>query len=313
MIRKHLWNSPYLLLIFATLFWGGNAVAAKLFASAVPPFTLSLIRLGLSTLIILPFIYRLLRVEWNIAKRQYKLILLLAVTGVVGFNLITYLAAHYTMAVNISLLNSSTPFFMVILSYCLMKEKLRGNLLLSILISFIGILWVMTQGSLEKLLELQFNIGDLMMLAAVLFWSIYSIYVKKTAGVLTPLSLFGYSSIFGVLLLIPASMIELSFHPIQHLGIEELIGFLYLGIFPSIGSFLFWNRAVILIGPSRASVFQNLIPVWGVLLSFLILSERITIAHLSGGIMVFAGVLLSRIKPKELVADQVKIKGTNSR
>lgn len=291
-----IWGSPYVLLLFATIFWGGNAVAARFFAEAVPPVTLSLTRLGISSIIILPFIYQTLIKEWEVFKKQYRLVVLLAVTGVIGFNLISYWAAHYTTAVNISLLNSSTPFFMVILSYFLMKEKMSLNLILSIIISFTGILWVMTQGSLERIVSLQFNIGDLIMLVAVLFWSIYSIYVKKTAGVLSPLALFGYSSLLGTVLMIPACFIELSYLSMGQLGSEEFIGLLYIGIFPSIGAFLLWNRAVLLIGPSRASIFQNLIPIWGAILAFLVLGERVTSAHLVGALLVFTGIVLSRKK-----------------
>ena len=293
---QRFWHSPYLLLVFATLFWGGNAVGARFFAGSVPPFTLSLIRLTLSTLIILPFIYPLLRKEWGMAKKHYRLIGLLTVTGVVGFNLITYWAAHYTVAVNIGLINSTTPFFMVILSYLLMKEKMNPKLVAPIAISFLGILWIMAQGSFENLLGLQFNPGDLIMIVAVLFWAVYSIYVKKTGGALSSLSLFGYCSILGTLMLIPASYIELLSTSIKPIGPQEVIGLLYLGIFPSIGSFLFWNRAVLLVGPSRSSIFQNLIPVWGAMLAFLLLGEGLTSAHWIGGMLVFMGVFLSRLK-----------------
>ncbi|RXT15419.1 DMT family transporter [Ammoniphilus sp. CFH 90114] len=295
-ITNKVWNSPYLLLLFASLFWGGNAVAARFFSEIVPPFTLSLIRLGISSLILLLFSYRCLVREWGVVKNHFKLILLLAITGVIGFNLIAYWAAHYTKAFNISLLNSTTPFFMVILSYFLMKEKLKINVMMAIIVSFSGILWVMTEGSIARLVSLQFNFGDLVMLVAVLFWSVYSIYVKKTAGVLSPLSLFGYSSLLGTLLLIPTSYIELLFLPLGPLGVKEFAGLLYLGIFPSIGAFLFWNRALLLIGPSRASLFQNLIPIWGAVLAYIILGEQITSAHLIGGLLVFTGILISRKK-----------------
>jgi drug/metabolite transporter (DMT)-like permease len=307
-LLKKFWDAPYLLLMLAALFWGGNAVAGRFLADSLPPLTLSLVRLSLSTAIIVPFIYPLLKKEWSIAKQNYNLILLLAVTGVIGFNLLAYWAAHYTTAVNIALLNSTTPIFMVFLAYFFIQEKMRLPLFLSIIVSLGGMLWILTQGSMERLLALQFNGGDLIVLLAVFCWSVYSIFVKKTVGVFSPLSLFGFSSLLGTMIMIPAAAIELMLVPIGQIGLAQWIGYLYIGIFPSIGAFLFWNRAVILVGPSRSAIAQNLIPVWGVLLAFLLLGEKITGAHLAGGALVFIGVLLSKIGNKAPQAQSVQAK-----
>ena len=290
------WNSPYFLLTMATLFWGGNAVAGRFLAPVIPPLTLSFIRLLLSSLFVLPFIYPILIKEWPAAKRNFGLVVLLALTGVIGFNLLTYFAAHYTAAVNIALLNSMNPLFMVLLAYFLIREKMTVRLLLSIMISLAGVLWVMTQGSVERLLALQFNYGDLLMLAAVLFWSIYSIYVKKLAGQVSSLALFGFSSILGTGITLPAAAVELSLSSLGPISFQAVLAVLYVSIFPSICSFLSWNRAVELIGPSRSSVFSNFIPIWAAVLAFILIGESITGAHILGGLLVFAGIFLSRTK-----------------
>lgn len=292
------WSNPYLLLVLSTLFWGGNAVAGKFLVNDIPPTTLSLIRISVSTLILVPFAIPILKKDWNKAKENYTLIILLAVTGVVGFNLLGYWALQYTSAINFSLFNSTTPLFMTILAYFLMREKLNVTILLSILLSLVGISWLITQGSIDKLLALQFNKGDLIVLCAVFMWAVYSIFIKKTEGVFHPLSLFTYCLIVGMVILIPASIVELSFRPKVDIDMTQLIFLLYVGIFPSICSFLMWNRAVVHIGPSKSSLYLNLIPVFGTIFAVAFLNEDVTIHHLIGAMIVLGSVLLVR-KSKE--------------
>lgn len=291
-----LWNTPSILLVLSTFFWAGNAISGKFLADNVPPLTLSLIRLAISALLIVPFMLPVLKREWTAAKIHCKLLLLLAVTGVIGFNLLAYMALHFTSATNVALFNSMSPMVTTLLAYVMIREKMNLRLGVSILISFAGIVWVMTSGSLANLLALRFNIGDLIMLAGVTSWSIYTINVKKIRGLLSPLAVFAYSLLIGLLLMIPASAVELAFIPVKHIGAQQVIGLLYLGIFPSIFAFLMWNQAVLLIGPSRSSLFQNLIPIFGAVLAYFILGEKITSAHYIGGLLVFMGVYFGQTR-----------------
>lgn len=303
---NRVWNQPYLLLILSTLFWGSNSVVGKFLIHDIPPITISLIRLSTSTLILLPFVVPLLKKDWNRVKANYTKILLLTVSGVVGFNLLGYWALEYTSAINFSLFNSTTPFFMTILAYFLMGDRLNPTMFLSMILSLLGVSWLITQGSMEVLLDLQFNKGDLIALSAVFMWAVYSIYIKKTVGIFHPLSLFVYCLIIGVLMLIPASIVERSSIPSIYIDHIQWIFLLYLGIFPSICSFLMWNRALVLIGPSKSSLFTNLIPIFGTMMAFVFLGEEVTIHHLIGAIFVFIGVFVgsfgNRKKKKALLS-----------
>lgn len=287
------WQTPYVLLILATMFWGGNAVVGRLLVDSLPPVTISALRSILAMLVFCPFILPSMVREWSLARQHFKLLLVLVVSGVIGFNLLTYWALNYTTAINVTLLNSATPLFMIILSYVAFREKMTSRIFVSIMLSIIGIVWVTTQGSLERLLALQFNSGDLIMLVAVFSWSVYSIILKQKGNVMSPLPLFGYCLVLGVIFSIPAAFVELQFKTIHSFGYKEIFALLYLGFFPSVCSFLLWNRSLVLVGPSKASIYQNLIPVFAAIFAYFMLGERLTLAHIVGGLLVFVGVFLA--------------------
>ena len=298
---QRLGNAPYLLLIGAALFWGGNAVAGKLLADSLPPVTISFTRLGIGVLIMSPVILKLLKYERAALKENFKLLLFLAVTGIIGFNLLIYWALHYTTAINATLLNSTSPLFIFLLSALLIGEKMEMKYWVSMTISIIGVLFVITQGSFERLLALQFNIGDLIMVLAVISWAFYSINIKKISGKLPSLAIFGFTLAIGFMLMLPAVVIELSIVPVNKVNLADFSALLYIGIFPSICSFLMWNRAVTIIGPSKASISLNLIPVFGAVAAFFFLGEVIAIPQIIGGCLVFIGVFITSFTKKKEV------------
>lgn len=298
---QRLGNAPYLLLVGAALFWGGNAVAGKFLAGSLPPVTISFTRLGIGVLIMSPVIIRLFRHERAALREHFKLLFFLAVTGVIGFNLLIYWAVNYTTAINATLLNSTSPLFIFLLSALLIGEKMELRYWVSMAISMVGVLIVITHGSVERMLALQFNIGDLIMVLAVISWSLYSIYIKKISGKLPSLAIFGFTLALGFMVMVPAVAIELAFVPVGEVNLAEWSALFYIGIFPSICSFLLWNRAVALIGPSKASISLNLIPVFGTVAAFFILGEVIAIPQIIGGCLVFIGVFITSFTKKKTV------------
>lgn len=294
-------NAPYFLLVVAALFWGGNAVAGKFLAGSLPPVAISFTRLGIGVMIMSPVIFRLFKDERAALREHFKLLLFLAVTGVIGFNLLIYWAVNYTTAINATLLNSTSPLFIFLLSALLIGEKMELKYWISLIISMFGVLVVITHGSVDRMLALQFNIGDLIMVLAVILWALYSIYIKKISGKLPSLAIFGFTLTIGFLLMIPAVAIELSMVSVGTVGLPEWTALFYIGIFPSICSFLLWNRGVALIGPSKASISLNLIPVFGTIFAFFVLGEVISVPQIIGGCLVFVGVFITSFSKKKTV------------
>jgi drug/metabolite transporter (DMT)-like permease len=298
---QRLGNAPYLLLVGAAFFWGGNAVAGKFLAGSLPPVTISFIRLAIGVLIMSPVIIRLFKREMAALRENLKMLVFLAVTGVIGFNLLIYWAVNYTSAINATLLNSTSPLFIFLLSALLIGEKMELKYWVSMAISFIGVLFVITHGSFERMIALQFNTGDLIMVLAVISWALYSIFIKKLSGKMPSLAIFGFTLAIGFVLMIPAVAVELAVEPVDALTLGEWSALFYIGIFPSICSFLLWNRAVAMIGPSKASISLNLIPVFGAGAAFLVLGEVITLPQVIGGCLVFIGVFITSFTKKKAV------------
>jgi drug/metabolite transporter (DMT)-like permease len=288
-------NSPYFLLFLATCIWGGNFIAGKALVTHMPPLTLSAVRWSIAFVCMLPFFGKeawFLRADFI---RHWRMICFLSLTGVAGFNSLTYIAVQFTSSINASLMNSATPIMVVILSWLMLKERIAWSALPGIIISMAGVVWIIGRGSMEALLSLSFNKGDLWMLLAVLCWSLYSIGMKRAAGLFPASPLLFVQAAAALLLLIPLSTVELlsTGHAIAwsaSLG----IGLLYIGLFASIVAFLSWNRAIELAGPQRCAGFLNLIPLFSTLFAMSFTGESFHVYHLLGVILIFMGVYLTQ-------------------
>lgn len=283
--------NPYVLLVVATLIWGGNFVIGRAITSSLPPVTLSFLRWCTAFVIFFPFAWPFLRKEWGLLKKQWPIVLFMAVTGIAGFNTLLYIALHYTTSINASLVNSSTPIIIFMLSFIFMGERLSAQQAAGAILSFLGLLFIISKGSLEVLLKFSFNVGDLIVIAAVICWSIYSILIKQFAGRLPAYSTFTVSMVLGILILFPFFVREaLTTEIVWSTG--SILTILYTGIFASIVAFMSWNTAVERVGPNKAGIFLNLIPVFAALFAVLFIDETLA-WYQAGGVLVILGVFIS--------------------
>lgn len=288
---------PQLLLLLATLLWGGNFVIGRAISGDIPPITLAFLRWIVAFLIFFPITYRRTKKEWPILKQHWGIVLILAFTGVASFNTLVYIGLHYTTSINASLMNSSTPIMIYILSFILLKEHLSKYQIFGTLLSLTGVIFIISGGSLKSLLSFTFNKGDLIVLIAVFCWSIYSLLIKKYAGKLPGNSTFLVTIAIGAIMLIPFTAYELlaTEHSITW-SISTISGILYVGIVASIIAFLSWNTGVVALGANKASIYLNFIPVFATIFAVLFLDERLFVAQIIGGLTVIAGVIVSTIK-----------------
>jgi drug/metabolite transporter (DMT)-like permease len=288
------WNSPYILLLVATCLWGGNFVVGKELVTEIPPLTLGLIRWSIALLCIAPFWGRKVWQQKEIYLKNWKTVLFLSLTGVAGFNIFVYIAVQYTDSINASLMNAATPIMIVLLSMFFLGEsfsKLRG---LGIVISLVGVLWIIGHGSWTTIASLSFNRGDLWMLLAVFLWAMYSIGVRKTVGRFLANEMLLTTVVLSVIVLIPSSIIELTVTKRTVIGsLHTLIGVFYIGIFASLVAFSCWNKAVALIGPSRCASFLNFIPMFSAIFATLFTGEHIQLYHIIGAMLILSGVYVT--------------------
>ncbi|WP_191562245.1 DMT family transporter [Metabacillus idriensis] len=287
-------RNPYLLLILATILWGGNFVIGRAITSSLPPFTLSFLRWCTALIVFLPFAWSHLKKEYSILKKNWRILLLMAFTGITGFNTLLYLALHHTTSINASLVNTSTPIVIYMLSFLILRERLNRNQAAGTVLSLAGLLFILSKGSFSALMNFSFNVGDLIVLAAVICWSIYSILIKRYTGILPGYSTFFVCIAAGVLILFPFSIYEIAYlnTPIVW-SLSSILTILYTGIFASIVAFISWNTAVVNVGANKAGIFLNLIPVFASIFAVLFLGEQLMWYQTAGGIFVILGVYLS--------------------
>jgi len=288
------WNSPYLLLLVATCLWGGNFVVGKVLVTEIPPITLALFRWSIALLCIIPLWGKTVWQRREIYLQHWRTVLFLSITGVAGFNTFVYIAVQYTDAINASLMNAATPIIIVLLSMLFLRERFSGLRGLGIVISLVGVMWIIGHGSLEAIVSLSFNKGDLWMLLAVFLWALYSIGVRKTAGKFKANEMLFITVLVSVILLIPSSIVELAVTKRAVSGSwDTLAGVLYIGIFASLVAFSCWNKAVSIMGPSRCASFLNFIPMFSAIFATLFTGEHIRVYHGIGTLLILSGVYVT--------------------
>nr|WP_285289077.1 DMT family transporter [Bacillus sp. ISL-47] len=282
------------MLILANMIWGGNFVIGRLGVEYFPPLLFSLFRWLIAFMILTPFMVKPLKKDWKILWQHKPVLLLLAVTGVAGYNTIIYFALQYTTSINASVVNSTTPLFIAIFAIFILKEKLSFQQITGIILSVIGISFIISRGSIDSFLSWSINTGDLFVLTAVFLWALYSVIGKKYSGILPALSTFYVTSFLGILILAPLSLIEYRLSGIGPAFSAFSVGILlYVGFMASIVAFLSWNYGVSIIGASKAGVFLNLLPVFATAFAVLFTAESLYHYQVIGGVIVIFGVLLS--------------------
>lgn len=290
---------PYIFLILATLLWGGNFVIGRAVSGEIPPITLAFFRWCIAFLVFFPIAFKQVKADFPKFKRNWKVVLVLSITGVACFNTLVYIGVHYTTSINASLMNSLTPIFIYILAFIFLKSRVTRTQIIGTIISFIGVLFILSGGKIENILQLSFNVGDLIVLIAVLCWAVYSLLIKQYASELPNFSTFLVTIAVGALILLPFSAVELATSTTAINWSAKTIGaILYVGILASIVAFLSWNYGVVQMGASRASIFLNFIPVFASIFATIFIGEKIILAQIIGGIAVIGGVLIANYTKK---------------
>ena len=285
-------NQPYLLLSLTSLFWAGNIVLGRYAAGHVPPMTLSCIRWTGAFVMLLPFAWRHLRTDWPALRARLPLMVVLSATGFAINNALYYWALQYTQALNALLIQSSGPLFVALWSLLLFGVRLTFAQFAGIAISLAGVLTIILRGDPAALASIEFNKGDVMVAGAVLAFGLYSALMPRRP-VTHQLSLIAFTTAGGALLLLPFSVWEISSGVTLKFDTLTLVTVVYVVIFPSTLSYLFFNRGIALIGPNRAAPFFHLMPVFGSAMAILLLGEQPRLFHLVGYLLVLAGVIIA--------------------
>ncbi len=295
--------SPYLLLAATILFWALNWIAGRALRDDVPSYSLAFWRWVSASLILLPFAWPHLRRGWPAMRRCWRIMLALGVLGTTFCNLTSYTGLKYTTAVSGSILNSFVPVMIIAISWAFLGQRLRASQWLGVGISLGGVLTIVGRGDAAVILSLSLNVGDLWIFASMLLWALYTVCLRWRPPDLHPLGLLGANAIVGVVAMLPVYLWSLAqgMHITWSAG--AVAGLAYIGVFPSVVGYIFWNNAVARVGPNQAGMFMHLMPVFASLLAIAFLGERLHLFHVAGMAMILGGIwLTTRTDNPEAVA-----------
>ena len=285
-------NSPYLLLTLAVLFWSGNFILGRAVRAEVPPIGLAFWRWTVAALLVVWPALPWLRRDWLTIQKHRPVIFLLAALGVAIFNTLVYAGLQYTIALNAFLMQTMMPVMIVAISFVLFRDRVYHLQAAGIAFALGGAVTIIIQGDPQTLRNLAFNPGDLIIFTAVLAYAGYSVVLRKRPP-MHPLSFVAITFIVGAIMLLPFYIWETLWRRAVRWDGLTIATVAYVAVFPSIISFLCFNRGVELIGANRAGLFLYLMPLFGGIMALVFLGEQIRWFHGVGTLFIVAGIFLA--------------------
>lgn len=295
-ISARLLDQPYLLLLLAPLFWGGNVIAAKLVVGEIDPFLLLAARCVGATLFILPFAWPYLRADWPLIRRYWPRLMAYGALGYALFNVFLYVGLTSTTAVNSAIEQASLPMLIMAANFIVFRVRATWLQVVGVLIAIFGVVLVATHGNPLRLLTMDINIGDGLVILACLTYTTYTLALRFRPNIhlMSFMAVaFTGAAITGLVMLALFGGGLGQFATLAHASPKVWGVIAYVMIFPSMFSQVFYARGVELVGPNRAAPSHNLIPVFGTLGSVLILGERLEIYHYLASAIIVGGIVLA--------------------
>jgi len=292
--------NAYAGLIMAVFFWATNTVLARGVVHDMNPMALSFWRWVVAFLVILPFSVKCLLKDANEIKINKFRLAMLSFFSVTAYNTLLYKAAHYTTALNMSIAAAAFPTITIVIAWLVIHEIPSIPQLIGVVISAVGMLCLIVQGSFENLYNLKFNYGDLMVVGAVISWSIYSVYLRKFKIQIEPISFLTMTITLGSIFIMPFYAWEIFATQTFSLTLKVVPIILFVGIFPSILSYFWWNHGIVKVGPSISAMFYYLLPLFAAILAFIFLGEQVKLFHIFGGTLIFSGLYLAIKRTKKI-------------
>ena len=292
--------SAYVLLVLAALFWSGNFIVGK-FAVIfqIPPLSLNVFRWITVWLILMPFTYKEIYNNFPYIKKNWLVISFMGVITISTFNSVVYYALNYTQVINAVLVLAAIPAATIVLSSLMNIEKTNIFQILGLFLSIIGIGSIISYGDIQKIVSLSFNKGDLLMLVCVITWALYSTLLKKNKFKFSQFSLIQLMVSAGLLFLIPQFFYEKSIGLEVNYNKAFFIILTYVVIFPAIAAYYCWQKGVEIIGPNRATMFIQLMPLFSAVMAIIIFNEKFELYHFTGAAFIVSGIYLSNKKTND--------------
>jgi drug/metabolite transporter (DMT)-like permease len=293
--RAHV-ASPYLLLTLTPFFWACNWIIGRGLATSIPPMAMAFYRWLFAIVILAPFAWPHLRREWPIVWQNRRTMLLLGLVGVGSHNALAYLGLNYTTALNGVILNSFIPAMIIALSWVFLRQRLANIQLAGVAVSLAGVVAILSQGSAETIATLQLNRGDLFIIASTLLWSIYTICLRWRPAGLHMLTFLFVIACIGDASVLPFFVGEMALGQRMAFSAINVAALFSVALFSSVLAYIFWNRGVEQVGAGVAGLFVHLMLVFGTILAWIFLDERLRAFHVVGIALILTGIYITSRK-----------------
>lgn len=283
--------SPYVLLVLTNLFWAGNFVVGRAVHDVIPPAGLAFWRWAIALLVLAPFAAGSVRHDWPIIRRHWPMLVLMGLMSVCAFSTLLYTGLTRTTATNALLVNSAVPVLIVIVGWLSTGERVTSLQATGIAVSLLGVATVVFKGRWDGVWSLEFGAGDLWVMLAVIVWAVYTVLLRRRPANIDMRAFLVVTITSGVIATLPLYLFETAAGATTNFTPASVSGILYMGVFPSLLSHAFWNRAVGELGANRSGLFVHLTPVFGTLLAILFLGETLHAYHIVGMALILAGIV----------------------
>jgi drug/metabolite transporter (DMT)-like permease len=281
--------NAYVLLLLTAFLWGGNAVASRFVVGEASPMVVVAARWVIVGMILAVVARKELAEAWATLKPRWRYVTLMAIFGFTGFNSLFYISGHYTTAVNIAIIQGSMPAFILLGGVIFLRQSVGALQYVGTALTLVGVALLATAGDLRRIFELAFNYGDALIIAACVFYSAYTVGLRRRPAV-SGLAFFAVMAGVAMITSFPLLAVEMALGQAQWPTPKGWLIIVYIALGPSLASQLLFMKGVDMIGPIRAGLFVNLVPVFGPFLAVLILGEAFLWYHAVALLLVLAGI-----------------------
>lgn len=285
------------LALLAVIIWSGNFIIARAVIHDISPFSLSFFRWLCAAICILPFSAKKMYEERNAILHSWQYLFWTALFGITLFNTFVYIGGHYTTAINLALIGTtSSPIIAIILARIFLKEDIGWLKFAGVLLCISGVLFLLSRGDWRNLINFHFSTGDKWVILGATCFAVYNILTRQKPAAISAYSFLGVIFMLGTLLLVPFYIWDVKYEQPIIWSTHLVFIILFLGIGSSVIAYLLWNEAIARLGAGRTAIFGNLLPIFSSIEAAMILHESFTWVHVVGILLVFGGILLANWK-----------------
>lgn len=279
-------------LILVMLFWGATFVSGRILAQSYHPYTISFMRFFIAICFLIPILAINKNEDFKLEGHQIFKVIILGLTGIFAYNYFYFGGLKSTEAGKASLIIATNPAITTTIAGLFLGEGLRIKKVFGALLALIGALVVISEGYLANIIHGGFQKGEILLFGAVCSWVAYTLFGKVSLKKLSPLKATTYACLLGTIFLFPFAYQHGLGSAIRQLSLSQFLHLFYLGFFATVLGFIWFYQGIKEIGASKAAIFINLVPIFGVLAGFFFLNESVKVSLLIGGLIVMTGVTL---------------------